>query len=142
MISVDIAIGSDHFGYTLKEAVKQFLLELGHNVVDYGCKDCEEVDYPDVAFRVATDIRDQKYSRGILICGTGIGVCIAANKSLGCAPLFATTLILQNGHARATTPEILAMGAKIIGEEVAKKVSKSGSDSSFRAVVPCVKLKK
>lgn len=142
MISVDIAIGSDHFGYTLKEAVKQFLLELGHNVVDYGCKDCEEVDYPDVAFRVATDIRDQKYSRGILICGTGIGVCIAANKVPGVRAAVCHDTYSAERARKSNNAQILAMGAKIIGEEVAKKVVKEWLESEFSGGRSLRKVKK
>jgi len=78
-----IAIGSDHRGYNLKEFVKKLLDEHGYEYHDYGCYNEDSVDYPDVAVQVAEGIASGEYERGILICGTGIGMCIAANKVNG-----------------------------------------------------------
>ncbi|HLG75108.1 MAG TPA: RpiB/LacA/LacB family sugar-phosphate isomerase, partial [Ktedonobacteraceae bacterium] len=79
-----ILVGSDHFGYNLKTAIKEHLLELGHEVVDLGCDDAQTpVNYPDVAVAVAERIASGACARGILICGTGIGMAIAANKVPG-----------------------------------------------------------
>ena len=78
-----IAVGSDHRGCTLKEIVKNILEEAGHEYNDFGCYNEDAVDYPDIAVKVAEAIVKGEYERGILICGSGIGMCIAANKVRG-----------------------------------------------------------
>lgn len=78
-----IAIGNDHRGCQLKAKVIEAVLEAGHTVKDYGCFTEESVDYPDIAMLVAEGVARGDYDRGILICGTGIGMCIAANKVRG-----------------------------------------------------------
>ncbi len=78
-----LLIGSDHGGFELKEDLKIFIQELGYEVKDYGTYDIQSCDYPDVAFQVAEDVAKGEGERGILICGTGIGMSIAANKVKG-----------------------------------------------------------
>jgi ribose 5-phosphate isomerase B len=78
-----IAIGSDHAGFDLKEKVKTYLVGTGVEVEDMGTVSKDSVDYPDYAEKVATVVRDGKADRGILMCGTGVGVCISANKIHG-----------------------------------------------------------
>ncbi len=78
-----ITIGSDHRGFSLKKRIDQILLELGHDVVDVGCFENENVDYTDFAVAVAEKVANGDADRGILICGTGIGMAIAANKISG-----------------------------------------------------------
>lgn len=78
-----IAIGSDHRGCALKELVVRAVAEAGHSYHDFGCYTEESVDYPDIAVKVAEAVKRGGFDRGILICGTGIGMCIAANKVKG-----------------------------------------------------------
>ena len=78
-----IAVGNDHRGCDLKETVLKVIMELGHTVHDFGCYTDDAVDYPDIAVQVAEGIVKGEYDRGILICATGIGMCIAANKVRG-----------------------------------------------------------
>ncbi|OGN96743.1 MAG: ribose 5-phosphate isomerase B [Chloroflexi bacterium RBG_13_51_18] len=78
-----IAIGNDHRGCNLKETVLKVVIELGHEFRDFGCYTDDAIDYPDIAVQVAEGIVKGEYDRGILICGTGIGMCIAANKVRG-----------------------------------------------------------
>ncbi|HXG10287.1 MAG TPA: RpiB/LacA/LacB family sugar-phosphate isomerase, partial [Gemmataceae bacterium] len=78
-----IAIGSDHRGYEAKKRIINVLQQLGHEVLDMGTAGKESVDYPDFAFQVAQAVSEGRVDRGILICGTGIGMCIAANKVRG-----------------------------------------------------------
>lgn len=78
-----IAIGSDHRGCTMKETAIKLLEEKGYTTKDFGCYTDDPVDYPDIAVRVAEAVVKSEYDRGILICGTGIGMCIAANKVKG-----------------------------------------------------------
>jgi ribose 5-phosphate isomerase B len=80
---VRIAVGNDHRGCNLKETVLKVIMEAGHTFHDFGCYTDEAVDYPDIAVQVAEAIVRREYDRGILICGTGIGMCIAANKVRG-----------------------------------------------------------
>lgn len=78
-----VFLGSDHAGYELKERLKRHLTEEGYDVTDVGTTDGESVDYPDYALDVARAVRDGKADRGVLVCGTGIGMAIAANKVTG-----------------------------------------------------------
>lgn len=78
-----IAIGSDHRGLTLKKLVIRLVAEAGHDYEDFGCYTDESMDYPDIAVKVAEAVVRGDFDRGILICGTGIGMCIAANKVKG-----------------------------------------------------------
>ena len=78
-----IALGCDHGGFELKEDLKNFLIEQGYEVIDYGTNSPEMIDYPDIAFPLAKDVAKGKCERGIICCGTGVGVSIAANKVHG-----------------------------------------------------------
>jgi ribose 5-phosphate isomerase B len=78
-----IAVGADHAGFLLKERLRQKLSELGHEVVDYGTTSTESVDYPDFAEKVARDVAEGNADRGLLVCSTGVGMSIAANKVPG-----------------------------------------------------------
>ncbi len=128
---MNIAIGSDHGGFALKAALIPFLESLGHTVADFGCADTCSVDYPDIAFPVAEAVVRGEYERGVLICGTGVGVCISANKVRGarCALCSEeTTARLTREHNDAN---ILALGGRIIGEELAKSIAKTFLSSDF-----------
>lgn len=121
-----IGIGSDHNGFELKEAVKKFLEDTTeHQLVDYGCHSCASTDYPDVAFEVSEAISEEKLDRGILICGTGIGVAIAANKYPGVRAATAHDVYTAERAQLSNNAQIITMGAQIIGEEVAKKVAEA-----------------
>ena len=78
-----IFIASDHAGYKVKEMIRQFIIQLGYDVKDFGPSNEDFVDYPDFAFKVAEAVSSSKSQMGILICGTGLGMCIAANKVKG-----------------------------------------------------------
>ncbi|WP_347553036.1 ribose 5-phosphate isomerase B (plasmid) [Pseudalkalibacillus hwajinpoensis] len=117
-----IAIGSDHNAFEMKESIKSFIEELGFEVLDYGCHSCEAIDYPDVAFKVAQDIADNKVSRGILICGTGIGVAIAAGKVPGIRAALCHDTYSAERAQLSNNAQVLTMGSQIVGIEVAKKV--------------------
>jgi len=86
-----IAVGSDHRGFEAKKRILLLLSQLGHEALDLGTQGPESVDYPDFAIQVAQAVGDKRVDRGILICGTGIGMCIAANKSTVSGPLHVTT---------------------------------------------------
>ena len=117
-----IAIGSDHNAFQLKETIREFLSDTEHEVVDYGCYSEDAVDYPDVAFEVSQAISEGEVERGILICGTGIGVCIAANKYPGIRAGLAHDVYAAERAQLSNNAQILTMGAQIVGPEAAKKV--------------------
>ena len=87
-----IAIGCDHRGYRVKTKLVELVAKLGHEVTDAGTSSAESCDYPDIASDVARKVASGEVERGILICGTGIGMCIAANKISGVRLLPATTI--------------------------------------------------
>ena len=117
-----IAIGSDHRGFGLKEALKELLAELGHEWVDFGCQTEEPVDYPDIARPLAEAVAGGEYERGILICGSGVGMSIAANKVKGiraalCHDTFAGRLTRRHNDAN-----VLCLGGWCIGRGVAEDI--------------------
>lgn len=126
-----IGIGSDQNGFDMKEAVKQQLVELGHEVIDYGCGECQQVDYPDVAFEVAKRISIGDVERGILICGTGIGVAIAANKYPGIRAALCHDIYSAERAQLSNNAQIMTMGAQVIGIELAKKLAEKYVSCTF-----------
>jgi len=83
-----IALGADHAGFELKEALKAWLIERGHQALDFGTSTRESVDYPDYALQVAEAVTTGKAERGLLVCGTGVGMAITANKVPGIRAAF------------------------------------------------------
>lgn len=118
-----IPIGSDHAAFEAKEKVKTLLGEIGYEIKDFGCDSCERADYPLYASKVAEAISSGKYQKGILLCGTGIGMSIAANKyphvrAALCHDTF--TAVASREHNDAN---ILVMGARVLSaEEIAEIV--------------------
>ncbi|MBY0200176.1 ribose 5-phosphate isomerase B [Priestia megaterium] len=127
-----IGLGSDHNAFDMKESLKKYIQELGHEVYDYGCTDsCSEVDYPEVAFQVAGDIKENKLDRGILVCGTGIGVAIAAGKVPGIRAALCHDTYSAERAQKSNNAQVLTMGAKVIGIEPAKQIVKAYLESVF-----------
>lgn len=127
-----IAIGSDHAGFRLKEFLKDFLRESECEVVDFGTDSEESVDYPDFAFKVCESIVKQDVQFGILICGTGLGMSIAANKVKGiraslCNDLFAARCAREHNDAN-----VLCMGGRVLGEALAKEIVKIWLNGEFQ----------
>ena len=113
-------VGADHAGYELKGTLTRFLQEAGDEVIDVGTNSTSPVDYPDFADAVAAALNDGRAARGVLICGTGIGISIAANRHAGvrAAPCHdGLTARLARQHNDAN---VLALGGRIIGIETAK----------------------
>ena len=117
-----VVIGSDHAGYELKQYLKDRLTAWGHDVEDVGTHSTESVDYPDFAHRVAEAVGDGRYERGILVCGTGIGVSIAANRHAGVRAAVACgeeTARLSREHNDAN---VLALGGRTIAPALAERI--------------------
>src|SRR5262249_57218610 len=116
--AMKIAIGSDHRGYEVKRRLVHSLQRLGHEIQDMGTEGSESVDYPDFAFQVARAVSEGRVDRGILICGTGIGLCIAANKVRGvrAAPCHdSITAVMSRRHNH---PNVLCVSADLLGDEL------------------------
>ena len=127
-----IAIGSDHIGYELKETIKKYVQEeLGLQVKDYGCHSLDPVDYPDVAVEVAEAVLREEQDCGILICGTGIGMSIAANKVPSIRAALCHDVYSAERARKSNNAQILTMGARVIGEEHAKKIVEAFLKSEF-----------
>ena len=128
-----IAIGADHAGYNLKEKIKKFLKELNISFVDYGTDSPEPVDYPKIAVSVARAVANSEAERGILICGTGIGMSIVANKIPGIRAALCwceEAAILSRQHNNAN---ILTMGGRLTAPEDARKIVKAFLNTEFEA---------
>lgn len=126
-----IAIGSDHGGYELKGKLVKYMEDLGYEVVDHGTYSNDSVDYPDYGEKVAKSVVDGNEDLGVVICGTGIGISIAANKVKGaraalCGDAFSATMARQHNNAN-----VIALGARVTGDELAKAILKAFLDSSF-----------
>lgn len=127
-----IGIGSDHNAYQMKEDLKKYVEALGHEVVDFGSQDdCTEVDYPGVAFEVSEKINNGQLDRGILVCGTGLGMAIAAGKVPGIRAVTAHDPYSAERAQKSNNAQVLTMGAKVIGIEAAMKVVEMYLQSEF-----------
>lgn len=117
-----LAIGNDHVGYSLKLHLMDYLKQKGHELVDFGCDSEESCDYPIFAKKVAEAVVGGQYDLGILICGTGVGISISANKVRGiravvCSEPYSARLARQHNDAN-----ILAFGARVIGPAIAEMI--------------------
>jgi len=119
-----IVIASDHAGYQTKEKVKLLLKELKHSVEDLGPANTDSVDYPDYAFKIAQGVGAGKYERGILICGTGLGMCITANKVKGVRAVTCHNQFTAEMSRRHNDANILCLGAKVVTHEEIEPIIK------------------
>lgn len=128
-----IAIGSDHAGFFLKESLMADLKAEGYELRDFGCYSLDSVDYPDIGREVAEAIASGKFERGILICGTGIGITIAANKIKGiragvCSEPYSAKMARAHNNAN-----IIGMGARVVGAGLALEIAKAFLETEFLA---------
>lgn len=126
-----IAIGCDHAAFAMKEDIKAYLAEKGHEVKDYGTFSPESCDYPLYGEKVARALAEGQAERGILICGTGVGISLAANKVPGiraavCSEPLTARLARQHNHA-----QIIAFGARIVGPDTAKSIVDAFLEAEF-----------
>jgi len=112
---MNIIIGSDHAGFGLKEECKLFLENTGHRVMDSGVYDRQSSDYPKIAHKVAQSISEGEYSKGILICGSGIGMSITANRHRNVRAALCHNLYLARMCRQHNDANILVMGDRVIG---------------------------
>jgi ribose 5-phosphate isomerase B len=119
-----IAIGSDHGGFELKEKIRSLLIELGHEVLDLGCYSPDPVDYPIQGRKVAKSVASGHCERGILVCGTGIGMSIVANRIPGIRATVCHDLFTARMSREHNDSNILCMGGRVIGPGLAEEMVK------------------
>lgn len=126
-----IAIGCDHGGITLKDSIVNYLEERGVKIEDFGTFGTESVDYPDFAYKVARSVADGKADKGILMCGTGIGISIAANKVNGIRCALCHNTETAKLTALHNDSNVLAMGGRVIDSDTAVNIVKTWLDTPF-----------
>ena len=117
-----IAIGNDHAGYAMKLEIKAYLQEKGYDVVDYGCYSDSPADYPVYGKRVADAIAGGECELGVLICGTGIGISLAANKVKGIRAAAVSDPLSAELSRRHNDANIVAIGSRIVGISMAESI--------------------
>lgn len=118
-----IAIGSDHGGLVIRKEIMNLLDELGIEYEDFGCECEQSVEYPDYAFPIAEKVADGEFDRGILICGTGIGMSIAANKVKGIRCALVHDVFSAKATREHNDSNILAMGERVVGPGLAREIA-------------------
>lgn len=126
-----IAIGADHAGFELKERIKSFLGEAKHEVIDLGTSGTDPVDYPDFAEAVGLAVRDHKAERGIILCGSGVGASVAANKIPGVRAGLCHDHYSAHQGVQHDDMNILVLGGRVIGEAVAMELVAAFLDARF-----------
>ena len=126
-----VAVGCDHGGVSLKPEIVRLLTESGHQVIDHGAFSDQSVNYPDFARAVVADVEDGRADRGILICGTGIGMSMAANRSPKiraalCHELFTARMSREHNDAN-----ILCLGARVVGPGLAVEIVRTWMAAEF-----------
>ncbi|HEV8473740.1 MAG TPA: ribose 5-phosphate isomerase B [Methylomirabilota bacterium] len=126
-----IAIGADHAGFALKQELKAWLTARGHQVLDHGTHSTDSVDYPDYAASVASAVRDGGAQRGVLVCGSGIGMAIAANKVAGVRAAVAGDAETARLSREHNDTNVLALGARLTAPARATEVVQTWLETAF-----------
>ncbi len=126
-----IAIAADHAGFLIKDDVINLVQSLGHDVIDLGTYDQEPVDYPDYALKLGKVIVEKQADRGILICGSGAGACIAANKIKGIYASICHDTYLAHQAVEHDNINVLCLGSRIVGVELVKEIVKAFLSAQF-----------
>jgi len=128
---VKVAVGCDHGGFEVKNGIIKVLESLGHEVANHGCDSEESVNYPDFAKTVCAAVEDGSADRGILICGTGIGMSMAANRSMAiraalCHELFTAAMSREHNDAN-----VLCLGARVVGPGLIQEIVRTWMTTEF-----------
>lgn len=126
-----VAIGGDEAAFQLKEVLIEHVRSLGHEVEDFGTYNAEPILYPDVAVTVAESIAEGRFDRGILVCGTGIGVAISANKVPGIRAAQAHDTYSAGKARTSNNAQIVTLGARVVGPELAKDIVATFLENDF-----------
>lgn len=126
-----IAVASDHAGFPLKEALKAYLIELGHEVVDFGAHSAEPTDYPDWIAPAARAVAAGEFQRGVFCCGTGLGAMLTANKVRGIRAVVCHECASARLSREHNDANVLCLGGRIVGVELAKDVVRVWLETPF-----------
>jgi ribose 5-phosphate isomerase B len=126
-----VAIASDHGGMNIREEIKGLMSEMGIEFDDFGCECDTSVDYPDYAQPVAEKVASGEYDRGILVCGTGIGMSISANKVKGIRCALVHDVFSAKATREHNNTNVLAMGERVIGPGLAREIAKVWLETEF-----------
>lgn len=126
-----VAIASDHGGINLRGEIMKLMEEMGIEYQDFGCECATSVDYPDYALPVAQKVASGEFDKGILICGTGIGMSIAANKVAGIRCALVHDVFSAQATRQHNDSNILAMGERVIGPGLAREIAKTWLSTEF-----------
>jgi ribose 5-phosphate isomerase B len=137
-----LALGSDHAGFELKQSIAQYLREKNIQFEDFGAHSSDRVDYPDYAVKVARAVAAGKFTAGILICGTGIGMSIVANKIRGIRAALCTSEYMAEYSRRHNDANILCLGGRILSPEEARRITEAWLTSPFEAGRHAQRLRK
>ncbi|MRX71075.1 ribose 5-phosphate isomerase B [Bacillus lacus] len=137
-----VAIASDHGGINIREEIKNLLDELGIEYEDFGCECGNSVDYPDYALPVAKKVAGGEVDRGILICGTGIGMSISANKVKGIRCALVHDVFSAKETRKHNDSNVLAMGERVIGPGLAREIAETWLTTEFEGGRHATRLKK
>jgi len=128
---MNIVVGSDHAGFDLKTSLKVDLEAMGHTLIDVGAHNAEPSDYPDFAEALGKEIIEDRAERGILICGSGLGACIAANKMPGIRAGNCSDTYSAHQGVEHDDVNVLVLGSRVLGIEVAREMMKAFLDAKF-----------
>jgi ribose 5-phosphate isomerase B len=137
-----IAIGCDHAGVDLKKDILSLLHDLRIECIDYGTNSAESVDYPDFGEKVSEAVSSGKIERGILICGTGIGMSIVANKFSGVRASLCNELFTAKMSRLHNDANILVIGGRVVGKDLAKEIVRTWVSTPFEGERHCRRLDK
>lgn len=127
-----IGIASDHGGYELKQHIKKYFEEEGIEYVDYGTDSTESVDYPDFGYKLSKGVLDKECEKGIVVCGTGIGISISCNKVPGircalCGDTYSARMSIEHNNAN-----VLALGGRVVGKDLAIEITSTWLKAEFQ----------
>ncbi len=128
---VRVAVGGDHAGFSLKQRLLGAIADMGHAVLDLGTSTEDPVDYPDVAAAVARAVREGRADRGVVVCGSGAGAAVAANKLRGIRAATAHDTYTAHQAVEHDDVNVLALGARVIGAELAIEIVRSFLEAEF-----------
>lgn len=126
-----VVVGSDHGGFALKEVLAAYLREKGLEVIDIGCYDTASVDYPDIAEKACREVTEGRCDWGILVCGTGIGISMAANKVKGIRCALVSEAYSAEMTKRHNNANMLALGGRVTGPDLAKHIVDAYINAEF-----------
>lgn len=126
-----VAIGSDHRGYYAKEVLKRTLAQMGHDVEDFGTDSDHSTDYPDFAVPVCQAVAESRAERGVLLCGSGIGMCMTANKADGIRAALCHDELTAEMSRKHNDANVLCMGSDLLGEELMRRMVEIWMSTAF-----------